>query len=156
MNCRMVLNNTNKNNSILFEVFASVFTVSSYFTDNPRKFIPRFFHTSLTSLWWSHAPGGRMGSKFWPWRFYHIWLCCRGGHLCFTNTCLVDVRLVMFAELHNLYHYDLFLFNLRFEFCFSTRCNCKCSAIFWQHFWFCQRWNHAKIRMHHIEIWFSN
>ena len=32
----MVLNNTNKNNSILLEVFASVFTVSSYFTDNPR------------------------------------------------------------------------------------------------------------------------
>ena len=36
MNCQMVLNNTNKNNSILLEVFASVFTVSSYFTDNPR------------------------------------------------------------------------------------------------------------------------
>ena len=32
----MVRNNTNKNNSILLEVFASVFTVSSYFTDNPR------------------------------------------------------------------------------------------------------------------------
>ena len=38
MNCQMVLNNTNKNNSILLEVFASVFTVSSYFTDNPRTF----------------------------------------------------------------------------------------------------------------------
>ena len=37
MNCQMVLNNTNKNNSILLEVFASVFTVSSYFTDNPRR-----------------------------------------------------------------------------------------------------------------------
>ena len=36
MNCQMVPNNTNKNNSILLEVFASVFTVSSYFTDNPR------------------------------------------------------------------------------------------------------------------------
>ena len=36
MNFQMVLNNTNKNNSILLEVFASVFTVSSYFTDNPR------------------------------------------------------------------------------------------------------------------------
>ena len=32
---KMVLNNTNKNNFILLEVFASVFTVSSYFTDNP-------------------------------------------------------------------------------------------------------------------------
>ena len=32
----MVLNNTNKNNSILLEVFASVFTLSSYFTDIPR------------------------------------------------------------------------------------------------------------------------
>ena len=32
----MVLNNTNKHNFILLEVFASVFTVSSYFTDNPR------------------------------------------------------------------------------------------------------------------------
>ena len=32
----MVLNNTNKNNSILFEVLPSVFTVSSYFPDNPR------------------------------------------------------------------------------------------------------------------------
>ena len=32
----MVLNNINKNDSILFEVFASVFTVSSNFTDNPR------------------------------------------------------------------------------------------------------------------------
>ena len=32
----MVLNNTNKNNSTLLKVFASVFTVSSYFTDNPR------------------------------------------------------------------------------------------------------------------------
>ena len=32
----MVLNNTNKNNSILLDVFASVFPVSSYFTDNPR------------------------------------------------------------------------------------------------------------------------
>ena len=36
----MVLNNTNKNNSILLEVFASVFTVSSYFTDNPRTMLP--------------------------------------------------------------------------------------------------------------------
>ena len=32
----MVLNNINKNDSILLEVFASVFTVSSNFTDNPR------------------------------------------------------------------------------------------------------------------------
>ena len=32
----MVLNNTNKNHSLLLEVFASEFTVSSYFTDNPR------------------------------------------------------------------------------------------------------------------------
>ena len=32
----MVINNTKKNNFILLEVFASVFTVSSYFTDNPR------------------------------------------------------------------------------------------------------------------------
>ena len=32
----MVLNNKNKNDSILLEVFASVFTVSSNFTDNPR------------------------------------------------------------------------------------------------------------------------
>ena len=38
MNCQMVLYNTNKNNSILLEVFASVFTVSSYFTDNPRTY----------------------------------------------------------------------------------------------------------------------
>ena len=34
----MVLNNINKNDSILLEVFASVFTVSSNFTDNPRTF----------------------------------------------------------------------------------------------------------------------
>ena len=33
----MVLNNINKNDSILLEVLASVFTVSSNFTDNPRK-----------------------------------------------------------------------------------------------------------------------
>ena len=32
----MVLNNINKNDSILLEVLASVFTVSSNFTDNPR------------------------------------------------------------------------------------------------------------------------
>ena len=32
----MVLNDTNKNNSILLEVLASVFTVFSYFPDNPR------------------------------------------------------------------------------------------------------------------------
>ena len=32
----MVLYNINKNDSILLEVFASVFTVSSNFTDNPR------------------------------------------------------------------------------------------------------------------------
>ena len=36
MNCQMILNNKNKNNSILLEVLASLFTVSSYFTDNPR------------------------------------------------------------------------------------------------------------------------
>ena len=36
MNCQMVLNNIKKKDSILFEVFASVFTVSSNFTDNPR------------------------------------------------------------------------------------------------------------------------
>ena len=34
----MVLNNTNKNYSKLLETFVSVFTVSSYFTDNPRMF----------------------------------------------------------------------------------------------------------------------
>ena len=33
----MVLNNINKNDSILLEVLASVFTVSSNFTDNPRN-----------------------------------------------------------------------------------------------------------------------
>ena len=33
----MVLNNINKNDSILLEVLASVFTVSSNFTDNPRS-----------------------------------------------------------------------------------------------------------------------
>ena len=32
----MVPNNTNKNNSIILELFASVFTVSSNFPDNPR------------------------------------------------------------------------------------------------------------------------
>ena len=32
----MVLNNTNKNNSILLDVLALVFTVSSYVPDNPR------------------------------------------------------------------------------------------------------------------------
>ena len=36
----MVLNNTNKNNSILLEVLASVFTVSSNFPDNPRTCNP--------------------------------------------------------------------------------------------------------------------
>ena len=35
----MVLNNINKNDSILLEVLASVFTVSSNFTDNPRIFV---------------------------------------------------------------------------------------------------------------------
>ena len=43
----MVLNNTNKNNSILLEVFASVFTVSSYFTDNPRIFHKPFLQILL-------------------------------------------------------------------------------------------------------------
>ena len=36
MNCLMALNNTNKNDSILLEVLASVFKVSAYFPDNPR------------------------------------------------------------------------------------------------------------------------
>ena len=44
----MVLNNTNKNNSILLEVFASVFTVSSYFTDNPR--IHHFKSESINNM----------------------------------------------------------------------------------------------------------
>ena len=35
----MVLNNINKNDSVLLEVFALVFTVSSNFTDNPRTCI---------------------------------------------------------------------------------------------------------------------
>ena len=35
----MVLNNLNKNDSILLEIFASVFTVSSNFTDNPRRYM---------------------------------------------------------------------------------------------------------------------
>ena len=48
MNCQMVLNNTNKNNSILLEVFASVFTVSSYFTDNPR--MHHFFSNKVRFL----------------------------------------------------------------------------------------------------------
>ena len=38
----MVLNNINKNDSILLEVFASVFTLSSNFTDNPRIFFSGF------------------------------------------------------------------------------------------------------------------
>ena len=48
----MVLNNINKNDSILLEVFASVFTVSSNFTDNPRKsrFIWNSSHCSTTIL----------------------------------------------------------------------------------------------------------
>ena len=36
----MVPSNTNKNNSILLELFASVFTVSSNFPDNPRISLP--------------------------------------------------------------------------------------------------------------------
>ena len=39
----MVLNNINKNDSVLLEVFASVFTVSSNFTDNPRMFLYNLF-----------------------------------------------------------------------------------------------------------------
>ena len=35
----MVLNNINKDDSILLEVFASVFTVSSNFTDSPRMYV---------------------------------------------------------------------------------------------------------------------
>ena len=58
MNCQMVSHNTHKNNSILMEVFASVFTVSSYFTDNPRIFDIMFYHLTclckncMASLLW--------------------------------------------------------------------------------------------------------
>ena len=51
MNCKMVLNNTNKNNSILLEAFASVFTVSSYFTDNPRMSYKQTYHALYISVW---------------------------------------------------------------------------------------------------------
>ena len=53
----MVLNNTYKKNSIILEVFASVFTVSSYFTDNPRtvsiafKYLNRDFTMYLLHIW---------------------------------------------------------------------------------------------------------
>ena len=55
---KMVLHNTNKNNSILLGVFASVFTVSSYFKDNPRKCalllsLPYSMHIDLYMLLFS-------------------------------------------------------------------------------------------------------
>ena len=45
----MVLNNTNKNNSILLEALASVFTVSSYFPDNSRKYQTLYTSTIVVS-----------------------------------------------------------------------------------------------------------
>ena len=50
----MVLNNINKNDSILLEVLASVFTVSSNFTDNPRIFSMRKVKASLNSVQVQH------------------------------------------------------------------------------------------------------
>ena len=38
----MVLNNTNKNNFLILEVLASVFTVSSNFPDNPRISLSKY------------------------------------------------------------------------------------------------------------------
>ena len=45
----MVLNNINKNDSILLEVFASVFTVSSNFTDSPRIYWITSFDLQISS-----------------------------------------------------------------------------------------------------------
>ena len=46
----MVLNNTNKNNFIYLEVFASVFTVSTYFSDNPRNWLNLNLHWAGLSV----------------------------------------------------------------------------------------------------------
>ena len=42
------------------------------------------------TLYWHHMPlGVGWGQNVGLIDFCHIWLCCRRGHLCFTNTCLV-------------------------------------------------------------------
>ena len=67
----------------------------------------KFIYGFLT-LHWHHMPLGWGWVKIWDLEIFAIfWLCCRRGHPCFTNTCLVDIFLLIgFSYLGNLglYH----------------------------------------------------
>ena len=89
----MVLNNTNKNNSLLLEVLASVFTVSTNFPDNPRT----WFQYAISCF--AKAYRNNFASNFWQ-----VAVCDIHMSKSFTGYHILLLKLISFQKLQTPKH----------------------------------------------------